>query len=343
MNASKRIITVAVLLILLIGVITWRFGREQPDKLLVATATSIGTHSDAVNPVSGLRAVPQLPASEPAHYDPTLPQWTEWNRRNAQDPHWEWKVPISFFGRIVDYDTGVPIAGVEVLFQWNDLSPTGTSEAVTRSDADGFFQLTGQSGKLLSVTGLTKDGYTRSRAERPSMFEYAAFFQPNYHVPDPSQPVVFKMRKVDPAPGLFHKEGEFSFGPHEPGLLAIDPRVSLRVHLMSNGSQHERNWAASVTVSGGGIRVSTNEFPFTAPEDGYQPSLTLDTKTPKPSNWIGIYQGGQFYLRTDDGRFGRLDLKTIPSKTFMRYEVWLNPKPGSRNLEYDPNQAAGTH
>src|SRR4029450_3866251 len=47
---------------------------------------------------------PQLPATSPSKYDPNLAQWKEWQRRSRDDKKWEWKVPITFYGRVVDLE-----------------------------------------------------------------------------------------------------------------------------------------------------------------------------------------------------------------------------------------------
>src|SRR4051812_40097365 len=42
---------------------------------------------------------------------------SEVRRRDAQDSKWEWKIPIAFYGKVVD-ENGQPIAAAEVAFQW---------------------------------------------------------------------------------------------------------------------------------------------------------------------------------------------------------------------------------
>lgn len=74
----------------------------------------------------------------------------ELNRRDATDSKWEWKVPIQFFGRVVD-ENDRPIADAEVDVQWTDLTSRGTSERRLFSGANGSFEIHDITGKRLIV------------------------------------------------------------------------------------------------------------------------------------------------------------------------------------------------
>ena len=327
----------------IVGVIVWLWAR-QPTVLGESGKPGVvetGTPDRETHRTSPLQnnwknnSRMQLPASEPGKYDPTLPQWEEWNRREREDNYWEWKMPINFYGKMVDYDTGTPIEGVEVHLSLTDLSNDGTSQKIVYSNSQGIFELSGATGKKLLVRDWRKDDYIRSNVDTQFSFEYAAFFDPNYHQADPNNPVVFRMKKRGEAEALQHRKDEITVDIGRVGLIRVDSQTAVQVELTANGGLREENWSARVSVSGGGIQTSTEEFPFIAPEGGYQSSLTLDAETPKPGNWTELYQGGQFYIKTADERYGRIELKAVPGKTFMRYLLFLNPS-GSRNLEYDP-------
>ena len=68
-----------------------------------------------------------------------------------QDPRFEWKAPINFYGKVVDQDNQ-PIAGATVKFVWNDISSAGWSSAESTSDVNGLFSLADKKGKGLSVS-----------------------------------------------------------------------------------------------------------------------------------------------------------------------------------------------
>src|ERR1700760_2583116 len=96
-----------------------------------------------------------LSATNIATQDPSRPASATgrgaWERAmNEKDPDWEYKLPISFYGKVVD-DSNQPISGVNVAFSWMDLSKEGTTQQNTVSDASGNFSLVGKTGKSLTV------------------------------------------------------------------------------------------------------------------------------------------------------------------------------------------------
>jgi hypothetical protein len=50
---------------------------------------------------SGNGSVSQPGASDLSVYK-TDPKWIWWNEQSARDPQFEWKMPISFYGKVVD-------------------------------------------------------------------------------------------------------------------------------------------------------------------------------------------------------------------------------------------------
>ncbi|MDE3100300.1 MAG: carboxypeptidase regulatory-like domain-containing protein [Verrucomicrobiota bacterium] len=140
--------------------------------------------SDMPNPVKSKRA---------ASHRPVIPEAVRlYMQHKAIDPQWDWKQPINFWGRVLD-ESNNPVTGASVHFMWNDLSATGTSEADTESDRNGFFSLTGKKGKRLYVT-VAKNGYYTSSDSRGRAFEYANPFDGRF-TPDPNNPVIFHLRK----------------------------------------------------------------------------------------------------------------------------------------------------
>jgi len=109
-----------------------------------------------------------------------------------RDSKFEWKMPINFYGKVID-QTGQPVQGAKIRFQWTDMSSAGTTEKFVETDAQGIFSLQNEKGKNLGVY-VSKDGYNAIGHGRGN-FEYAAFFEPNYIEPDSSSPVVFHLVK----------------------------------------------------------------------------------------------------------------------------------------------------
>src|SRR5439155_9463279 len=81
----------------------------------------------------------------------------EVSRRDRSDPKWEWKVPIHFYGRVVDENFS-PVPEAKIHFQWTDLSAHGTSQTDGITDCQGNISLGSLQGQRLLVR-LTKTGY----------------------------------------------------------------------------------------------------------------------------------------------------------------------------------------
>lgn len=253
----------------------------------------------------------------------------------SRDIKFEWKMEISFFGMVMD-EKNQPVEGVEVLFGWTDLSPTGNSTHLTHTDQKGRFQLTDRTGKTLVIRSLKKGGYYTSRKNAQFGFEYAAFFNPAYHHPDPQKPVIFRLRKKGTPEPLLIRKQEQPAAPGQTTRFEIGGGATVTVELLTKGILGAKDWRARISVPGGGLQVTDEEFAFLAAASGYRPSLLLDHDTPKPPAWMELYEGGVFFIKTPTG-FGRVELKMIPGKDWMRLTSYVNPS-GSRNLEFDPER-----
>ena len=201
------------------------------------------------------------------------------------------------------------------------------------SDESGLFSLTGRTGKFLSVQ-VTKDGYYTSQTENRTGFEYAAFFDPTYYQPDPNNPVIFHLRKKGrPAP-LASRDGSFVMTFVAPWAIPMPPEAGtaspINVTVFENDLK-TRTWKARISVDGGGVQPVSQEFPFEAPEDGYQASIDLDETSPHPPGWQELGQGGWFYVETSEG-YGLLKLEQMKGKKTLHYAVLVNTQ-GGRNLE----------
>lgn len=265
-----------------------------------------------------------------------LHQW--WLAMSKLDKNFEWKMPIEFYGKVID-DQGQPVGNANVNFQWTDLSQKGTSEYNTFSDARGLFQLTGVKGKNLGVR-VRKEGYKHYYSGTRFGFEYAAYFEESYHVPDPSYPVIFRLRKNREAEPLVMREVRLplQIGSATAFSLSRNDQNAAKViiELLTNAPLREKQWSARISVPGGGLQSTLEEFPYEAPVSGYQPALVTDYATPKPIGVDGGYQGGVFFVQTPKG-YGRIEIKMMPGNNYARISSFWNPS-GSRNLEYDPLQ-----
>lgn len=331
--------SVVILAVLLIGF--WRLrSREKP----LPVAPPVAQKSMNTDAVASQTPPKPLPPVNPEKMVLTPPrgaseaeQWTWWRAMSEKDRFFEYKMPISFFGRVVD-DAGAPIAGAKIKFTWTDLSTEGTSKRETESDSVGFFSLDGAVGKGL-VVQVGKAGYKHFITKNRFSFEYAMFADPKYHVPDRANPVVFVLRKNREAEPLIVRENqEAELEPGQSKVFSIGPSgATLTVERQVSPNEDPRSWVARVSSSGGELALATAEFPFEAPENGYQSSVVINAQTPKPAVWQGD-NGTAFFVRTPQG-YGRVTVRNTPGMAWVYVSSYFNPKPGSRNLEFDPAKA----
>jgi len=285
----------------------------------------------------------QLPPSTPGKYDASLPQWQEWRRRKQEDPKWEWKVEISFYGRVLDQDND-PVPDAKVVVSWTDLSNRGTSLRELVTDGRGDFSLSGVHGKHLLIRSIEKRGYELATTNR-NEFEYAAFFDENYYTPDAKNPVVFRMHKKLDAEPLIVVSNKLRIP--ESGIVAVDLKSGrldgedVLIELPDNSDPTGKKWRAKVRVPSGGVQVASNEFSVIAPESGYQPELTIDQDTPQPAGFQSgsLYKGGKFFVKTASG-YALVEFRMIPGNKSLYSTSYLNPNISSRVLEYDPSKKA---
>jgi hypothetical protein len=250
-----------------------------------------------------------------------------------RDPSFEWKMPINFYGKVVD-EKGEPVSGAAIKMIGTDISPTGNFIDTSASDERGLFSLTGRTGKFLSVE-VKKDGYYTSQ-ENHTGFEYAAFSDPNYYQPDPNNPVIFHLRKKGEAAPLASSQGELLMTFGTPSAIPI-PGITPSPIIVTvyQNDVRVRDWKARVAVDGGGIEPTTEEFPFQAPADGYQPSINIDHDSPHATDWPDE-EGGRFYIKTAAG-YGLLELHQTRGKRTLHYSVLINSAGGTA-LETASNQ-----
>jgi hypothetical protein len=341
MNNRRGFILTGIVLVL--GLLIW-FLRRGPAPAPSAQATPSPAVTPSVPPPSTKEIAPAATAPIPAVYPPWHggpskglddPRWKIVDERDKRDPAWQGKMPIEFYGKVVD-EKGQPVVGAAVKFVWTDLSSEGASKRETKSDGSGLFELRGVRGKNLGVE-IGKEGYYTG-LQKQYGFEYAFFSDEHFYDPDPKTPVLFYLRKKGEAEPLIYREQEVKVSAGSRVKVSIGGQAQLVFALMSNQHPRRGRWEAEVTIEGGGFVPATEEFIVEAPTTGYQPTMTIGPQTPKPPTWQ-LYQGGSFYLKMGEN-YGRLDIEMIPGNDWFRMKTWINPKRGSRSLEYDPKKQA---
>jgi hypothetical protein len=341
---TKRRRVVALILVLLglavsIGLVRRlpRSAKASPDASVRADDPS----SSATSPpkITNTRTDPVGPQKPGGPYVSSDPRWAVAREKDRVDHNWEWRMPIIFFGRVVDQDDH-PIPAAKVEFNWTDLSAAGSSTETAFSAADGSFSLLGKKGRVLEVD-VSKDGFYKLRAERLRSFDYAGFWEATYHEPDPARPVIFHLRKKGVVETLTSKDIQpplpATGDPTRIDLLnggQVSPDGQLEVSAVTNTEKYPPrlfDWHASIAIRDGGLIEHKLEFPFEAPEDGYTPSVTFEMPADAP-DWRRDVDKTYFIRFGTPPRFGRIHVRFngASQKVFLSYVVNSS---GSRNLE----------
>lgn len=348
----KRIIfyTGLVSVVMLAGIIV--FWKHPPSTTNIVATNAV---SQATPPVGSEKpAVSQTTnaaTNAPPDFAKISAEQNEWLAKNAgitsgmtkeqaQEKMLEWyqaqaakmaardQNPILFYGETVD-ESNQPLSGVSIHFSLNG----GLLEKDLQSDANGDFNFSGAVGKLL-VIDVHKNGYYTSKSNRVD-FDYTSY-QPN-----PLRPELFYLRKKGSGADLITSQYGMKKYLGVPMPL-VDSPIHVNLLTRSIGQEGQliltqtklagaASWSFKMEIPGGGFVEEGDEFPFEAPESGYQSVVEF------------IFQQGQTDWATDilkdyyikfgnPPRYGHLHLDTAVDMIGARLTYAINPD-GSRNLE----------
>jgi hypothetical protein len=291
--------------------------------------------------------VPPKPAMFHFNHDPTTPEqqaiWDWWSRMHEVDPQFEWKTAIAFYGVVIDQNAK-PVPSAKVILAWNDVD--GSHEKRLETTVDGAFELTNVKGKRLSVH-VEKIGYVSSGPEANQSFEYAAFYEPNFHVPKKDEPVRFRLWKLENAHPLLYWRRVNRIGIDDEkmwfditrGTFGKAGDVAFSTKRGHTRAPREFDWSLKIeTAPGAGIAMSNEELMFEAPETGYQSSWRVENDPRKPT--YAIANKVRFYLKTAEGKYAAIHAEIVHMsrpEAEIKLSAYVNPS-GSRDLQYDPSK-----
>jgi hypothetical protein len=337
-NARYLIVATAILCIA-IAVLVLSGSRDTPQNGKVARITG---------PQDGTMGTPPPRPAKFFHFkhEPTSPEehalWDWWFYMDKHDPSFQWKTPISFYGRVVDQHS-LPVIGARVFLDWN--STTGSRESETTSDGEGKFELTGATGKALTVQ-VGKDGYVRYLSTQRG-FEYSAFWDDTYYVAYKANPVLFKLWKLEDTEPMYfwHRtanvnvDGEKLWFDTKSGQFGPNGDAAFSTRRGAIYGPRQFDWSMVVdAATGGGLVMSADELMFEAPESGYQQSWEKQNNGKDSS--FNLSEKFRFYLKTADGKYAAIEaVITHFTKPLAEVSVlvYFNPS-GSRNLQYDAHK-----
>ncbi|HWA25176.1 MAG TPA: hypothetical protein VG734_05825 [Lacunisphaera sp.] len=309
----------------------------------VATASKVAT------PVDRADAIPKPKLFKSTRYPPVTPEekamWDWWNVMGKADPKFQWKMPIEFYGKVVD-QIGAPVANAQVHFGWTTaVGPKPDPEAAMVTAEDGTFSITGIWGKRL-VVNVSKEGFVRT-VESVGSYEYAAFQDDLFHVPDRSHPVVFRLQKlISPEPMLKHDaDARVPLGGQiyldiATGKFGAKGDIEITVRLEADRAAAGSGYSTVLrAVPGAGFLFTDDELMFSAPEAGYRDDATLTRSAAESLTRSTIK--ARLYVKTAAGKFAAVELESLlwerRNEATLNALIYFNPS-GSRNLQFDQHK-----
>ena len=259
---------------------------------------------------------------------------------------------LDTYGQVIDQN-GNPVAGVKIKGEAKQAWEYKTY--YTETDARGLFSFVDIHGRSFFIHP-QKEGYGYNQKQLPE--------RPQDYLADPALPLRITMYKLKGAEPMIHNDTKglpywYAFLQPNGDPARINMRtcrddkyigerqvtgerhydLTIALHLdepiKTNGNRWlVCNWSATVGITNGGlVELPANTlYPFEAPADGYQPSLTFNFPT-KMAGWTDHFEKS-FYFKSDQGKtYGRMTMQ-MNNWGRLALEIYANPA-GSRNLEFD--------
>jgi len=251
--------------------------------------------------------------------------------------------PITFYGKVVDQH-GYPVPNATVNYTALDKFDTSGSQYQGKSDTEGNFSVTNIGGAALEV-GVRKEGYYPIYGKSNSSFAYGMEADSERkEPPTKANPAVFVLQKMGATEPLIQVGGgqidvsktgiplnvDFATGRGGQGNLQIESWID-------DSAQPRFDWRYRLSVPGGGIVERKGQFNFEAPSDGYQPSVEVNMPADTEQWSSDVLK--EYFAKLPDGRYARFSIEFYAGdRNFVVFKSYLNPKIGSRNLEFDPKR-----
>lgn len=336
-----------VFFVLLIGVLVglWKWPRSQP--LPIDTAQTLEPREKTPPAIAHTKQADAPPQSivipdAPGH------KLSEQDKANIAKIVQVFSASIAFWGKVVDQH-GDPVPGATVHYSAADKYFKDGSKYEGLSDAEGLFSISDIKGAGLFVSVAKPDYYGTKQSG--GSFGYGI---PSGEAPPSRQnPAVFVLHKMGETEPLISGQGSVRLPrdgtPKDITLRKPRPAVTaggegdLQVELWSgyqppppHGQRYD--WRVRISVPNGGLVERVGAFDFTAPHDGYLPAFEF-AMAATADRWQPSIEK-EFFIQLRDGCYARAKLDVhAGGDIFVVLESYLNPAPGHRNLEFDPNKA----
>ena len=339
---QRNILTIGVLIVLAC-LFFWLLKPSQneinqsPASQIISTQ-SIAPKSLSSNQITNSKTRITLPPG-------TIEREKEKRKQAIESIKQIFQTPITFHGKVIDQN-GDPVPFAEIGYMAADKFNASGSNYRGLTDEKGMFSITGIKGAALTI-GVRKEGYYHILDKSSGSFAYGTGPDSTHKAP-PTQdnPAIFVLHKMGETEPLIKSENYVRVARDGTPIeikLAIGQSVSqgqgdLRVEVWTYDQNVERgkpyDWRCRLSILNGGLVVRRGEFDFEAPANGYRPSDEIKMSAIE-KEWRA--EGSrEYFIKFNDGRYARIHFTMIAGGNhYFKLESYLNPKPGSRSLEYD--------
>jgi hypothetical protein len=338
---NKFAILLWVIVFLLVGFL-WLFHNREKLKPVVSTQ-----FTNTNSPVAENVAQPSIdaPPTDTNANTATLPEQVAKSAdtvaldKKVQAEIEAKNVPLDFYGRVIDQDSNsLSGAKFELAVRHWSTNTLGAIHIERETDADGRFDIHGETGDAFDIEAVGKEGYELEPGQRSYGAVGGSF----------ENPVIFKMWSTHIHEQLITEEKKFQIVPDGrpyvidliKGTIAESGDGDLKVWVkrpaqITSGVKY--GWSSEVDVINGGLLQETdlNSSMYSAPADGYAQSFQFEQKV--ASGWGDSTGSKRFYVRLKNGQmYGRITIELfayyndhVPGMVRVQYA--LNPS-GSQVL-----------
>ncbi len=328
---KKRIVgIIAVLLLLVALVMSWRHASDQPERVETKAKSKVELISSKSSPANP----PPADVGQPVGNQ--LPERAQPPAEAKRAFLSIFNARLSLYGKVVDQD-GQPVAGADVKIGVAD-KPWDTGSSYQRTTGpDGLFEITGVKGADIFAR-VEKEGYYAGNESR-------RLFQSG-EMPTKDAPAIWKLYRKGAMEQLNHHDHTWTDLPMDGTPVGYDFKTKkfvsagqgqLRAEVKVEGSMQQRfSWWYRISVPSGGLVRRAHEFDFVAPESGYVEVLEGRINA-TDFRWSAAFNG-DYFIRLPNGTFGRVEFSVSSGRDSFSFRIdhaAINPS-GGRNLEYDP-------
>jgi len=257
--------------------------------------------------------------------------------------------PINVYGKVID-QYGQPVVGANVkggTLLYVSIDKSGGQEIFTITDDQGRFSFTGLHGARFGFD-LEKSGYEYDPRKYLDWWDS--------YKPDANNPAIFTMWKLKGAEPMVHIEAHCGLA-GDGTVTGFDLLTGKKasdsgdvvIGFVRNPVNIDRSkpfdWTLTLQISGGGLIPIESVYANEAPAEGYQSSVIVNM-TASEKNWSPSFVQSYYFKARNGQIYGKITVNLManyqPPPTRFEIEIFTNPKPGSRNLEFDPQKLAAS-